>query len=144
MTLTALDHSGFPRYEAVYRIHNIVAPHIRKESMIMRFRSIVAATLLMATSTATHAYTECTGNITRIWTDGTTWVWFDTGLIWGLWPADDETGANGASRSKNILALATTAMISGKSVTVRFVNDGVSCTGQQTQNKVWGMYLNAT
>ncbi|GFE79436.1 hypothetical protein GCM10011487_14360 [Steroidobacter agaridevorans] len=111
--------------------------------MITRFRSIVAVSLLMASSTAAHAYTECTGNVTRIWNDGTTWVWFDTGLVWGLWPADDEQNLNGKDRSKNILALATTAMVSGRSVTVRFVNDGVSCSGQQTANKVWGLYLNS-
>lgn len=112
--------------------------------MIKRLRSIAAATLLMATSTVTHAYTECTGNVTRIWTDGTTWVWFDTGLIWAVFPADDETTPNGISRSKNIVALATTAMVSGRSVTVRFVDDGVSCSGQQTTKTVWGMYLNAS
>ncbi|MBM0106561.1 hypothetical protein JM946_17670 [Steroidobacter sp. S1-65] len=110
----------------------------------MKFRSIIAATLLTATSNAAHAYTECTGNITRIWSDGTTWVFFDTGLVFGVWPADDEAGPNGSNRSKNILALATTGMVSERSITVRFVDDGVPCTGVQTQHKVWGVFLNST
>jgi hypothetical protein len=74
------------------------------------------------------------------------YVWFDTGLNWqktpffGTTPGELERQAT----VKNILAVATTAMTTGRSVTVRFVNDGVSCSGNQTNLEVWGVYLNAT
>lgn len=110
------------------------------------FRSLVGVILLMTTSLSAQAYTECTGRVTRIFTDSLVYVWFDNGLVWqksawfGTTPADLQSQAT----VKNILATVTTAMATDRSVTVRFTADGVSCSGNQQALEVWGVYLNAT
>ena len=117
--------------------------------------SLIGAALLMTASVSAHAYTECTGQVTRIFTDYTVHVWFDTGLIWQKTaqfgdptlpgPAAPTVGQlQSQATTKNILAIATTAMATGRSLTVRFVADGISCSGNQSALEVWGVYLNAT
>ncbi|WP_153067472.1 hypothetical protein [Steroidobacter cummioxidans] len=107
-----------------------------------KLSSIVAAVFLMAASTTTHAYTECTGKISRVWIDDSLWVHFDTGLVWMFLP--DPAIPTKAERLKKLTAAATAALMAEKSVTVRFEADGVACTGNQTAQLVWGLYLNAT
>lgn len=111
-------------------------------------RSLIGAAVLMTASVSAHAYTECTGQVARVFTDTAVYVWFDTGLYWQKTPfyPDIPDGAALARQQsvKNILAVVTTAMTTGRSVTVRFTADGVSCSGTQTSQEVWGVYLNGT
>lgn len=109
-------------------------------------RSLMGAALFMGASISAHAYTECTGRVTRIFTDSLVYVWFDTGLIWQKSPSFGQTPAELQSQAtvKNILAVATAAMTTDRSMTVRFTADGVSCAGNQQSQEVWGVYLNAT
>ena len=112
-------------------------------------RSLIGAALLMAASVSVHAYTECTGQVTRIFTDTSVYVWFDTGLIWQKTPffANSPPTPSELERQqavKNLLAVVTVGMTTGRSVTVRFVADGVSCSGDQTSQEIWGVYLNGT
>lgn len=103
-------------------------------------RSIVLAALLMAASATTHAYTECQGKVVRIWSDtSTVWVWFHTGMHWQYSIAP--VGPGTEKQMDRVLSLATTAMVSDRTVTVRFIADGVTCSFNQTSNGVWGMYL---
>lgn len=106
-----------------------------------RLRSLVVAAVLLTASVTSHAYTECTGKVVRIWNDTTVWVWFDTGLIWALMSAANDAAAN--AQMNRIIALSTTAMVSDRSATVRFSVDNVPCTGNQSSTSVWGMYLNS-
>nr|WP_298723024.1 hypothetical protein [uncultured Steroidobacter sp.] len=112
-------------------------------------RLLIGGALLMAASVSAHAYTECTGQVTRIFTDSTVYVWFDTGLNWQKSPyyitSPPTPGELERQQAvKNLLAMVTTGMTTGRSVTVRFSADGVSCTGDQTNLEVWGVFLNAT
>jgi hypothetical protein len=120
-----------------------------KRTIAMKaLRSLIGATLLMTASVSAHAYTECTGQVTRIFTDTAVYVWFDTGLYWQKTPFYTETpdAAEIARQQsvKNLLAVVTTGMTTGRSVTVRFSADGVSCSGTQTSEEVRGVYLNGT
>lgn len=46
------------------------------------FRSLMGATLPVTASVSAHAYTECPGKVTRVFTDFTVEVSFDTGFVW--------------------------------------------------------------
>jgi len=112
-------------------------------------RALFGGALLMIASVSAHAYTECTGHVSRIFTDSAVYVWFDNGLYWQKTPffVNSPPTPEELERQqsvKNLLAIVTTAMTTGRSVTVRFSDDGVSCTGTQTNLEVWGVYLNAT
>jgi hypothetical protein len=91
--------------------------------------------LLVGAFTTAEAQTECTGKVTRIWTGngGTLWVIMDSGVVWYTLQSNLDT--------KNILATATTAMVTDRSVTVRFVADAAPCTG--VRGDVEGMWLNS-
>ncbi|WP_116808149.1 hypothetical protein [Steroidobacter cummioxidans] len=109
-------------------------------------RSLLGAALLMTASVSAHAYTECTGRVARIFADSSVYVWFDNGLTWqkAAWFGSTTVELQSQATVKNILAVATTGMTTGRSVTVRFVADGVSCSGDKQALEVWGVYLNAT
>ncbi len=101
----------------------------------MIFRSICAVALC-ALPTLGLAVTECTGRAIRVWTgdEGTVWVVMDTGANWYVGPSDPDT--------KNILATVTAALISDRSITVRFSADGASCVGG-IRGDVVGMWLHS-
>jgi hypothetical protein len=109
-------------------------------------RSLIGTTALMSACVSAHAYTECTGRVTRIFTDSLVYVWFDTGLVWQKSPSFGPTPGDLQSQAtvKNILSVATVAMTTDRSMTVRFAADGVSCAGNQQTQEVWGVYLNGT
>lgn len=101
----------------------------------MKMQLICVLIALAMFSTAARATTECTGKVTRIWTgdDGGMWVNMDSGVVWYIIQGDPDM--------KNILALSTTAMVTDRSVTVRFAADGVGCTSG-ARGDVQGIYLN--
>jgi hypothetical protein len=99
---------------------------------------IGAAGAVFALCSPAHAITECTGQISRIWTgdSGNVHVQLDNGLSWVTSATDPNT--------KNILASAIAASVSGRSVTIRFNADAVPCNGSSsTRSDVGGMWLNA-
>lgn len=109
-------------------------------------RSIIVGALLMSASVSANAYTHCHGRVVSIFTDGSLRIQFDTGLSWSKAPTfgSDPASVQSQAAVKSILAVVTTAMVTDRSVTVRFFADGVSCSGSQTAQEVWGVYLNAT
>ncbi|WP_331157034.1 hypothetical protein [Steroidobacter sp.] len=111
-----------------------------------RLRSLIGGALLMAASVSAHAYTECSGRVTQVFVDSAVYVWFDNGLAWQKTPFFGSTPGELQSQAavKNILAVATVALTTGQSMAVRFTADGVSCSGNQQSQEVWGVYLNAT
>jgi hypothetical protein len=96
---------------------------------------LVSFILLLGASATAQALTECTGKVSRVWTGngGALWVIMDTGVVWYTTQSNPDT--------KNILATATTAMVTDRTVTVRFVADSVPCTG--VRGDVEGMWLNS-
>lgn len=108
---------------------------------MLKLRSIIAAVFLLAASTTTHAYTECGGKVAKMWVDDSLWVWFDNGLFWMFVP--DPTLPVTAERLKKLTAIATIALVADKTMVVRFVENGVSCGGDQTGKSVWGVELHA-
>jgi hypothetical protein len=83
-----------------------------------------------------YAYTECVGHVTRLYTgDGSyVWVQMDDGLTWYVAPSDPDT--------KNILATATSALVTGLSIVARFSTDSVPCDGSSgNRSDVQGMWL---
>lgn len=109
-------------------------------------RSLVAGALLMAASVSAQAYTECSGRVTQIFVDSSVYVWFDNGLTWQktAWFGSTPGELQSQATVKNILAAATVSLTTGQSMAVRFNADGVSCSGNQQSQEVWGVYLNAT
>ncbi|MDT9000339.1 hypothetical protein RQP53_13780 [Paucibacter sp. APW11] len=95
---------------------------------------VACACALMAGMPA-HAYTECTGTISAVWTGdgGGVQVVMTGGMSWNIAPNDPNL--------KNILAMASLAMLTGKQVVVRFQANGVSCSNQPTRSDVAGMYV---
>jgi hypothetical protein len=82
------------------------------------------------------AYTECLGHITREYAGdgGYVWVQMDDGLTWYVAPGDPDL--------QNILATATSALVTGLSITVRFSTDSVPCNGSNgNRSDVQGMWL---
>jgi len=73
----------------------------------------------MLTPDISLAVTECAGKIIRVWTgdNGYVWLVFDNGVKAYTPPTDPDT--------KNILAVATAALLTGKTITIRFKADGV-------------------
>jgi len=109
-------------------------------------RSFFVGALLMSASVSVNALTHCQGRVTRIFTDASLHVWFDNGLNWAKVPTfgSDPASVQSQATVKAIMATVTAAMAMDRSITVRFFDDGVSCTGDQTGKQVWGVYLNDT
>ena len=105
---------------------------------IHRFKHAACAGLAFASlalSASGWAVTECTGRVIRVWTgdNGSMWVIMDTSVAWYLYAADPNF--------KNILANATTALVAGLPISVRFQADGVTCSGGGARGDVAGMWL---
>jgi len=82
------------------------------------------------------AYTECVGHITRVYAGdgGYVWVQMDDGLSWYVTPSNPDT--------RNILATATSALVTGLSIIARFSTDSVPCDGSNgNRADVQGMWL---
>ncbi|WP_116811991.1 hypothetical protein [Steroidobacter cummioxidans] len=109
-------------------------------------RSFFVGALLLGASVSANAVTHCQGRVTRIFADASLHVWFDNGLNWAKVPTFGSDAASVQSQAtvKSIQATIMAAMAMDRSVTVRFFADGVSCTGDQTGQQVWGVYLNST
>ncbi|GFE80189.1 hypothetical protein GCM10011487_21890 [Steroidobacter agaridevorans] len=109
-------------------------------------RPLIGAALLMTASVSAHAYTECPGRVIKIFADSSVYVWFDNGLVWqrAAWYGSGVVELQSQATVKNIVALATVAMTTGRPLTVRFTANGVSCSGDQQTQEVWGVYLSDT
>lgn len=83
------------------------------------------------------AVTECTGKVVKVWTGdgGVVWLFFDNGVNAYTPPSDPDT--------KNILALSTAALLTGKTVTIRFQADSLPCNSStNSRTDIIGVYLN--
>jgi hypothetical protein len=106
----------------------------------MKVLSLSTVAALAIISAAAEASTECTGKVTKIWADASLGPWFtlDSGAIWYI-----AQPAGLDPNTRTIIALATTAMATERSVTVRFTADGVTCTSSTPRSDFVGMYLNS-
>lgn len=94
-------------------------------------------TLFTARPVCSFAVTECTAKVAKIWTGdgGVVWLFFDNGVNAYTPPADPDT--------KNILAVATGALLAGKTLTIRFQADSLPCDGStSSRDDIVGVYLN--
>jgi hypothetical protein len=107
----------------------------RRASGAIRGGVVLAA---LTVSMPSLAYTECTGHVTSIYTGdgGNVWVMMDNTVPWYLYINDPNL--------KNILSSATTALVTGYSVVVRFQADGLTCAAGSPRGDVLGMYLKNT
>uniref|UniRef100_UPI0040566948 hypothetical protein n=1 Tax=Candidatus Electronema sp. TaxID=2698783 RepID=UPI0040566948 len=83
------------------------------------------------------AVTECTGKVVKIWTgdNGVLWIFFDNGVNGYFPPTDSDT--------KNVLAVSSIALVTGKTVTIRFQADSLPCNSStNSRNDIIGVYLN--
>ncbi|MBW8859006.1 MAG: hypothetical protein JF570_04555 [Caulobacter sp.] len=98
-------------------------------------RYLTAALMAVAIPGVASATTECTSQVSRIWAGdgGYVWVFFSAGGAAAINPNDPS--------KKAALALATTAMATGRTVTVRYSGNGVICTA--TNFDFVGLYLDA-
>lgn len=96
----------------------------------------VAALLgLAGLATSAQAVTECQSSVTRIWAGdaGHVWIFLNSGVAADIAPNDPNREA--------ALTLATTAMVSGHQVILRFAADNVDCTAQEGRTDFLGMYF---
>ncbi|MEA1672968.1 hypothetical protein [Nitrospirillum sp. BR 11163] len=102
----------------------------------MNLLKIFLATLVVLFSNNAFAYTECTVNVVRIWVgSGDLYVHYAQGAA--VIPSSN-------TDRDALLALATTAFTTGRSITIRFQADRVDCTSAGARSDVWGIYLNPT
>jgi hypothetical protein len=103
---------------------------------LKRIRRVAATLGALVICTRSFAYTQCTGHVVTIYTgdSGSLWVTMDDTVPWYLYVND--------TNLKNILSSATTALVTGYSVTVRFQADGLTCAAGAPRGDVLGMYLN--
>lgn len=98
-------------------------------------RYMTAALVVAAIPGVASATTECTSQVSRIWAG-------DGGYVWILFSAGGAAAIDPNDPSKKAaLALATTAMATRRTVTVRYSADGASCTA--TNFDFVGLYLNS-
>lgn len=85
-------------------------------------------------STPASASTQCQGNVQNIWAGdgGNVWITLTNGGSVDILPNDPNREA--------ALSLATTAMITGHQIVVRYAADNVACTAQGRTDFV-GLYL---
>lgn len=100
-------------------------------------KSLIAAAILGFTSVASsaHAVTECQSNVIRIWAGdgGMVWIFLTSGAAAVIAQNDPNREA--------ALSLATTAMVSGHQVIIRFAADNVDCKASAGRTDFLGMYL---
>jgi hypothetical protein len=109
------------------------------KKMVRTMRNLVCSIfglLIIGFSVNCNAFTECTATIGRIYTgdDGYIWMVLDNGMLAYVIPTDPDT--------KNILAIATTALVTEKTVTIRLNADGIACNGSAgVRSDVAGLWL---
>jgi len=101
---------------------------------MQRCKKMILATVFLLGSAGAIAYTECTLNLTRIYAgdNGYVWLYYDNAGSAYVMPNDPDI--------KNILALATTALIGSKSIIVRYDANAVACS-TLGRGDVAGIYL---
>lgn len=105
----------------------------------MRFYLMIFCLMLLCvalTPKYSLAVSECTGQVIRVWTgdNGHVWLILDNGIAAYTLPTDPDT--------KNILAVSTIALITGRTITVRFTENSVSCdSATNPHNDVEGVWL---
>lgn len=102
-----------------------------------RYRNFVVATLLclVLPLQGANAYSECTVNISRVFSgdNGHVWVFFAQGGAAYLSPTDPDKEAT--------LALAMTALVASRPVIVRYEADGVACNVISSRGDLTGFFL---
>lgn len=101
--------------------------------MKLHFGFLASSFWLLVFSTPAHAVTECQSTIRTIWAGdgGHIWITLNTDGAAVISPNDPNREA--------ILALATSALLAGRQVRVRYMADNVNCNAVRTD--VVGMYL---
>jgi hypothetical protein len=87
-------------------------------------------------SNCSYAVTECGTTIARVWTGdaGTVWLSLDNGMNAYVVPTDPNV--------KNILASALTALVTERTIVLRFSADSIPCNGNAgVRGDVVGMWL---
>ena len=103
---------------------------------ILRALLLLCSTMLLVPAYS-FAVTECTGKVAKIWTgdNGFIWLFLDSGVSGDLPPTDSD--------AKNILAISSIALVTGKTVTVRFQADSLPCdSSTNSRDDITGVYLN--
>ena len=100
-------------------------------------KGLAAASILgfAGVASSVHAYSECQSSVTRIWAGdiGSVWIFLASGAAAAI-------GQNDPNR-ESALSLATTAMVSGHQVILRFAADNVDCTVAVGRTDFLGMYF---
>lgn len=98
-------------------------------------RGVLAVLIACAVPASALAYSECPGKVQRIWIGdgGSVWIFLQGGPAAAL-------SANDPNR-EGALAAAMSAQATGRTVTLRFSADNVSCSAQVTRFDFVGMYL---
>lgn len=97
---------------------------------------IALPVLLLVFQSNSYATTECTAKLNSVWTgdDGLVWMQFENGLAAYVGATDPGT--------KNILAMATAALLAEKNLTIRFSADSVPCgSSAGIRSDVVGVWL---
>jgi len=98
-----------------------------------RLLAVLAASGLCVISEPAFAFTECRGNIERIWAgDNATWI-FLKGSGSAVVPL-------AFPNTETVVALAMTALVSSREIIVRYEADDVDC-GTWARNDFAGMYM---
>ena len=105
--------------------------------MPIKFHRSIQASListLLAFTSPSFAVTECAQSLGKIWAgdEGHIWLAFESGGSGYLVPSDPDL--------KNTLALATAALMGGKTIIVRYATDGVSCNAG-ARSDIVGIWL---
>jgi hypothetical protein len=100
-----------------------------KSQMTFLF-SLLAGLVMQVTPLTANAYTECALTPSRFFVgDSILWVNYQEGGV--------GTIAQSSPDFKPVLAVIIAAITTQKSILVRYVADGVSCTSQQDIKGVW-------
>jgi hypothetical protein len=105
-----------------------------KSKIASATRSFGLVVLLCLVTSRAWAYTECTVALTKVYAgdDGYVWLNYSNSGSAYVPPGDPDV--------KGTLALATAALMSGRSITVRYAANGVSCNAVN-RGDVSGIFL---
>ena len=101
----------------------------------MRIVAVAAAACL---ATPGSAYTDCPpSHVSKVLAvdAGSVAIWFTSGTV--------GYHAFGGGSAQTILALATTASVTGRTVSARYAADGLDCSVGGFRSDLIGLYLNA-
>jgi hypothetical protein len=100
-------------------------------------KGLAAAAILgfAGVTSSAHAFTECQSSVKNIWAGdaGYVWIFLNSGVAAEIAPNDPNREA--------ALSLATTAMVAGHQVILRFAADNVDCTVAVGRTDFLGMYF---